>query len=223
MFPARPLLRALSTRAAASPIETLVLSFILVTLAYFHILHAVKHSDFLSPATHDLLPAVAELTAGDWISLGQSAHSPRADLVQIVTTLDEKAPSDFTLDGISSSLNHLASHLTSSQLLAFSAHCYAPRNGSPCFTASHTAARTHTLTLAFEPAPIHAPGPADAFVAALENGKTLAFDGVRYDVAGKPEKIMDMKSGKWIAYAVRSLVLRFWDLAKVFISPLAFF
>lgn len=39
--------------AATRSIETVVLGFILVTLAYFQLLHAVKHSEFLDPASLD--------------------------------------------------------------------------------------------------------------------------------------------------------------------------
>ena len=42
-------------------------------------------------------------------------------------------------------------------------------------------------------------------------------DGVRYEVYKmKPETtIGDMESSKWVAYALRASVMRFWELAKV--------
>jgi hydroxymethylglutaryl-CoA reductase (NADPH) len=41
----RSLLRALSSTAASSPIESITLTFTIVTLVYFQLLHAVKDSD----------------------------------------------------------------------------------------------------------------------------------------------------------------------------------
>lgn len=44
-------LRALAMLAGAKPIELLVTGFCIVTLVYFQLLHAVKHSEFLSPSS----------------------------------------------------------------------------------------------------------------------------------------------------------------------------
>jgi len=43
--------------------------------------------------------------------------------------------------------------------------------------------------------------------------------GVRFEVesakGAEPLAISQMRHGKWVAYAARALVVRFWDLAKV--------
>ena len=48
----RAILRPLAARAAGNPIEVIVAGFILATLAYFHVLDAIRHSTFLSPPSH---------------------------------------------------------------------------------------------------------------------------------------------------------------------------
>jgi hydroxymethylglutaryl-CoA reductase (NADPH) len=53
---------------------------------------------------------------------------------------------------------------------------------------------------------------ADGFVP-----RSLPVDswGVAYEVDAQAEAIAEMHSGKWVAYALRALVLRFYNLAKV--------
>jgi hydroxymethylglutaryl-CoA reductase (NADPH) len=91
---------------------------------------------------------------------------------------------------------------------------------TPCFTTQTNVVRTLTQTLTF------APGTRDDFIAALNRQSKFYPDesGVRFAVDNRQvETIGQMKSGKWIAYAVRALVLRFWDLAKVRIAYPRFF
>jgi len=63
-----------------------------------------------------------------------------------------------------------------------------------------------------------APGASDAFVDALNHKPTFAADefGVRYQIETHvTETIGEMKGGKWMAYAARALIVRFWELTKV--------
>ena len=66
----------------------------------------------------------------------------------------------------------------------------------------------------------------DDWVSALlgvhHNTPTLFTDesGISFEVdSGKPSSdalaISQMRNGKWVAYAARALVIRFWDLARV--------
>jgi hydroxymethylglutaryl-CoA reductase (NADPH) len=67
------------------------------------------------------------------------------------------------------------------------------------------------------------PGSSDDFVNAIKQRAHFsdAEFGVKYHVeARQVETIGEMKSGKWVAYAARALVVRFWDLAKVCNFPI---
>lgn len=81
-----------------------------------------------------------------------------------------------------------------------------------CFSAVTGTPRSLTQTLAFKP------GSRDDFVAAVTRFFKSAVDGsdVRFEFESREqETIGDMKSSKWVAYAMRAFVVRFWDLAKV--------
>jgi hydroxymethylglutaryl-CoA reductase (NADPH) len=85
-------------------------------------------------------------------------------------------------------------------------------DSTPCFVTESTSPRSKTLTLTF------AAGNRDDFVSSIAHQAKFAADatGVKFMVENRQtETIGQMKSGKWVAYAVRALVLRFWDLAKV--------
>lgn len=72
--------------------------------------------------------------------------------------------------------------------------------------------RSSILTLSF------APDAADEFISTLKKHGEFTRDkfGVAYRIEERQsETIGEMKSGKWVAYAARALVMRFWDLAKV--------
>lgn len=95
--------------------------------------------------------------------------------------------------------------------------CHRPPNtsmpGAPCFTdVTSSTTRSSILTLSF------IPGSTNDFIDAVKQHAHFAEDkfGVKYHVEGRQvETIGEMRSGKWVAYAARALVVRFWDLAKV--------
>jgi len=69
----RALLRPLAVQAAFSPIESIVAFFILGTLAYFHVLSAIKHSSFFGPTYPSTLrPAHALLRNNEWVGVSES-------------------------------------------------------------------------------------------------------------------------------------------------------
>lgn len=132
---------------------------------------------------------------------------------------------------IRESLDNVTQHLTNNfQSLAgqnYSSVCYRPTPSSispsnplstallpspPCFTVQTSSSRSLIQTLTF------VPGAREEFTTTLTKHVKFLPDeaGVRFEVEGREiETIGQMKSGKWIAYAARALVVRFWDLAKV--------
>lgn len=72
-------LRALAMLAGAKPIEVLVTGFCIVTLAYFQLLHAVKHSEFLQPSSS---PSYASLFRQD---ASASSEMSRSDSIHAIS------------------------------------------------------------------------------------------------------------------------------------------
>ncbi|KDQ60160.1 hypothetical protein JAAARDRAFT_205176 [Jaapia argillacea MUCL 33604] len=244
------LFRPLARHAVSYPIETIVSFFVLSTLAYFHVLSAIKASSFFAPASSTAMrPAYVMWRdgVGEWVGVGENAWSSAGEresgvegveVQSLVFSLDggvggnvikvrKVKPDTLTLDSppISTSLHTLTSILTTSfpslSGKPYPALCHSPTtnlsSSNQCFT-SHTSLspRSEVLTLTFQP------GSRDEFVGSLKRtasffGGDEEFDleGVKFNVEGRrEEKIGEMKSGKWIAYAARAMVLRFWDLAK---------
>ena len=82
---------------------------------------------------------------------------------------------------------------------------------SECFT--HSASNlpvSNVLTLSF------APGTREDFVGALHRRAPAFHDqlNVKYHVEGRDEDVLK-EGGRWVSYAIRALIVRFWDLAKV--------
>ncbi|KAI8986682.1 3-hydroxy-3-methylglutaryl-coenzyme A reductase [Trametes punicea] len=219
----RVLLRPLSTHTVFSPIETIVTVFVLATLAYFHILSGIKHSSFFeSPHPPALRPAYARLTNGEWVAVPQhdwaeAWNHPRdgveaLELQQLIFTLDDK-PHTATLLDASAVAQYLVSELPSLSGKAYSSICHYPGSNVSsvaCFTSVSEPGSSTILTLSFKP------GGREDYMGALKQANSLVVDGVKYEIdAGKRQQsIGEMKSSKWVAYALSALVLRFWELAK---------
>ncbi|KAF8899776.1 hydroxymethylglutaryl-coenzyme A reductase-domain-containing protein [Gymnopilus junonius] len=97
----RALFRPFALHAAYTPIETIVFFCIIGTLAYFHILSAIKHSAFLDPtqttyAAPTLRPTHALYRLGEWVGVRESSwfHAVKTktdtvlELQQVIVTLD---------------------------------------------------------------------------------------------------------------------------------------
>ncbi|KAJ8474611.1 hypothetical protein ONZ51_g7113 [Trametes cubensis] len=219
----RALLRPLSTHTVFSPIETIVTVFVLATLAYFHILSGIKHSSFFeSTQPPALRPAYARLTDGEWVAVTQHDWAEAwkhpedgleaLELQQVVFTLDDKAHTATPLDA-SAVAQHLVSELPSLSGKAYPSICHYPGSNLSsvaCFTTVSEPGASPVLTLSFKP------GSREDWIGALKQAKNLIVDGVKYELdAGKrQESIGEMKSSKWVAYALSALVLRFWELTK---------
>jgi hydroxymethylglutaryl-CoA reductase (NADPH) len=113
--------------------------------------------------------------------------------------------------------DHLVLGFSSLSGSKYTSICHRPQNTSrsrtPCFTdVASSTGRPSVLTLSF------VPGSSEDFIDAIKERAYFADEesGVRYHVEGhQVETIGEMRSGKWVAYAARALVVRFWDLAKV--------
>lgn len=97
----KALFRPFALHAAYTPIETIVFFSIIGTLAYFHILHAIKHSAFLDPgaAWNVYSPPVMRsahvlFKLGEWVGVREhtwvqsAASGTGVELQQIVFTVD---------------------------------------------------------------------------------------------------------------------------------------
>ncbi|KAF9226329.1 hypothetical protein BS17DRAFT_698606 [Gyrodon lividus] len=245
----RALLLPLTGRAVFYPIETIVFFSIIGTLAYLHILSAIKHSAFFAPTFPSTLrTAHTLLRDGEWVGIDEDWYRQRAassdaqplELQPIVFSLDPAPTQSVDMVGhlrpenlgviqsypdltyLTPSIDNLTHHISNKFISpsgqTYSSLCYhatdAPLSSGvrPCFTAvSRPASRSQTITLSF------AAGTREGFVDALKATSSFSTDlfGVRYRIEGRQaEPIGEMKSGKWIAYAARALVLRFWELAK---------
>lgn len=256
----RALLKPFAIHAAYSPIETIVFFSIVGTLAYFHILSAIKHSSFFAPSYPvTLRPAHALLRQDKWLPVREHTwtHASSAaddfitplELQQIIFSLDsvhkqrevnssvfcssafpdspcKTIPESITMNvpPLAESVTNITQFITSSLQQSgrkYTAICHRPSvnrsiTGSlshvaPCFTEQMTSPRTFTQTLTFTS------GSRDEFVAAIARIKpTTDLSGVRFELDQRQtERIVEMKSSKWVAYALRALILRFWDLTKV--------
>ncbi|KAH9948008.1 3-hydroxy-3-methylglutaryl-coenzyme A reductase [Amylocystis lapponica] len=223
----RALLRPLATHNVFFPIESVVFVSVLATLAYFHILTGIKHSSFFAPSYPTTVrPAHARLSDNEWVSVSQrdwvdaSKHSAglqTLELQQIVFSLDDltkKAIPDFTLDAsvLSAIPDHLAT-LTSQSGKSYPSVCHYPSSdltSVPCFTSTSVSSTSLTVTFSFTS------GEREDWVAGLQRDKFITVDGVKYTLEGakREETIGEMKSSKWVAYALRATIFRFWELAK---------
>ena len=201
-----PISRALSSvalRVSRSPIESIVGVFVLTTLAYFHVLAAVKQSNFLQPgpAIPDAQQPVLALrrsVSPEWIPLSVDApYAPRLELLPVVLPIH-------ALDRDNALLRFLTNQLTTQHGQKYPQLCFSIN--ASCVTT----VTPNSLTLAFSP------GATSPYLHALTaSALPPAEDGTHFKVVQSVETIMDMRSGRWIAYAGRALVVRFWNLAKV--------
>src|SRR5437764_14783490 len=94
----RAFFKPFATHAAHSPIETIVFFSVIGTLAYFHVLTAIKHSAFFASSAPTLRPAHALLMHNTWVRVpearwsdAKSASDPSAsplELQQIMFSFD---------------------------------------------------------------------------------------------------------------------------------------
>jgi hydroxymethylglutaryl-CoA reductase (NADPH) len=113
--------------------------------------------------------------------------------------------------------NFLTHQFPTSSGNTFTNICHSVQNQGgeeTCFTSTFSGIlKSESLMLSF------AAGGREDFVGALTKQGTFIsedFGPVKYVVENPEQEAMAaMKSGKWVAYAARTLVVRFWDLTKV--------
>jgi len=111
----------------------------------------------------------------------------------------------------------LTHHFPTSSGKLFSDVCHTVQNAQDeetCFTSTFTdIPKSKTLVLSFTLG-----GREDFITALAKQGSFISedFGPIKYLVENREqEAIAEMKSGKWVVYAARTLVVRFWDLTKV--------
>jgi hydroxymethylglutaryl-CoA reductase (NADPH) len=153
----------------------------------------------------------------------------------------EYQPLSLAQGPLSAAAQNLSQHLTtafrSPSGRSYAAVCH--RTGADCFEAQQPSSKSFVQTLAFKPgmrdewvgAILHdeAPHAAHAYYYNHHHNTLSAQDksprtfvdenGVRFEVdlakmGGDNVPLNQMRNGKWVAYAARALVIRFWDLAK---------
>ena len=215
----RALLRPLSSPAAHNPIECIVAGFIFATLAYFHVLAAIKQTTFLSPSYSSVLgtlrPAYALLTHAHVLPVDERSWydntQTRVELQQLVFTLEanDASSAGSTLLPLSfddSVAKHALSNVSEHLATAYGAHLSTFTSISP--SNAHVA----TLSLTFD----SVGSPSLDFATVLRNaggthkGFPLSSDGLHFAL----EDTQTRTRWGWAAYAFRALILRFAALAR---------
>ncbi|CAE7146434.1 unnamed protein product [Rhizoctonia solani] len=211
----RGLLRAVSAYPSQQPIEFIVSTFVVVTLAYFQVLHAFKTSEVVVPysaSSSRLQPAYAQLTGAGWAPADEAqwiASDSKTDLVHMIfepdvgptgglraqahPTSKELSPAMFeTVSNFSRSLCH--SHAPND--------CYALAESAPEFVYALKSPMARSKFLTIVQGVCHSASahsrPAD----------------LKYELLG--ESGPDVNAGdRWVGFALRAMFARFWALAKV--------
>lgn len=203
----RALLRPFAAAAARNPIEVIVVGFIAATLAYFHVLDAIRHSTFLSPSIPtSLRPAHALLQQQQWAAVPETVwqdntnDKARLELQQVIFSLDSSRPGKTT----NSNIEQL---LTDPQLKDTFLNATSSLTKSAAYSFISTGERAATLTLAL---------PVAAKEGVLHNLKRghVSSDGTKFTLEAAPTADELLQRGRWAAYAFRALVLRFSELAR---------
>jgi len=227
--------RPLARRTAFAPIETIVFVFVLVTLAYFRILSVIRQSTFTSlSAPNALRPAYAIFADDAWVPISDNdwfkarTHHHRGytpiDLQSLIFSVEGAQGHKDTVitdsEALRSSLDNVTDYITSKFVTpvghAYSAFCHDPSlnhsassEKSCFFHSSITLPSSPSLTLGFTP------GAREEFIGALQKKGILHGDqwNVKYQIEAREEDSVK-KSGRWVGYASRALIVRFWHLAK---------
>ena len=109
---------------------------------------------------------------------------------------------------------HLTTGVSSLSGKPYASICHHPGSNATdplCFTSLSEPGTSPVLSLSFHP------GAREDWLGALKREKEIVVEGVKYviDTGKRQESIGEMKSTKWVAYALSALVLRFWELTKV--------
>ncbi|CAE6405861.1 unnamed protein product, partial [Rhizoctonia solani] len=211
----RGLLRAVSAYPSQQPIEFIVSTFVVVTLAYFQVLHAFKTSEVVVPystSSSRLQPAYAQLTGAGWAPADEAqwiASGSKTDLVHMVFEPDV---------GPTGGLRAQA-HPASKELSPAMFESVSNFSRSLCY--SH--APNDCVALA-EAAPefvytLKTPMVRPKFLSIVQDvcqhsaSSNARSNDPRYELLG--ESGPDVNAGdRWVGFAIRAMFARFWALAK---------
>jgi hypothetical protein len=217
----RQLLRAVSATPSQQPIEFIVSTFVVVTLAYFQVLHAFKTSEVAVPysaSSARLQPAYARLArantgAPQWMPADEAqwiASDNKIDLVQLTFEPDvgptgglraqanpaNRELSPAVLDSVSNFSRSLCSTYANGQCAAFA-------EASPEYVYA-----------------LRSPMVRPKFMAVVQDvcqqsvGQNARIPDLKYELVG--ESGSDVPAGdRWVGFAIRAMFARFWALAKV--------
>ena len=156
----------------------------------------------LQPSPHPL-PArgsltingsLSEIHLGSTLNFSNSYSLSTLKRYHYFSLLDvSNTSSQFDLD------NNITDHLFDS--FTYPSICFRPSASAPCFLSSSSSPRS--LSLAF------IPGARDEALSRQSTWPKFTVENPQ------SEPIRQMKSGVWVAYAARALVIRYWELAKV--------
>jgi hydroxymethylglutaryl-CoA reductase (NADPH) len=141
--------------------------------------------------------------------------APTNSLMQIAENPMLSSQVTYSLENVTHFLTH---HFPTSSGKSYTDICHTVQTNQDgeeaCFTSTFSSIpKAESLTLSF------AAGGREDFVSALaKQGSFISeeFGPIKY-VIENPEQEANaaMKSGKWVGYAARALIVRFWDLTKV--------
>ncbi|CAE6375348.1 unnamed protein product [Rhizoctonia solani] len=211
----RGMLRAVSAYPSQQPIEFIVSTFVVVTLAYFQVLHAFKTSEVVVPystSSARLLPAYLQLTGAGWAPADEAqwiASDSKTDLVHMIFEPDV---------GPTGGLRAQA-HPASKELSPAMFESVSNFSRSLC----HSHAPNDCIALA-EAAPefvyaLKSPMVRPKFLTLVNDvchhsasANTRPSDP-KYELLG--ESGPDVNAGdRWVGFAIRAMFARFWALAK---------
>ncbi|OAV99543.1 hypothetical protein PTTG_06102 [Puccinia triticina 1-1 BBBD Race 1] len=227
---------------SANPIETIVTTLIIITLAYFQLLQAIKHSEFLNiPPTNSYHPTNT-LT----LKLNSNHNQNNTHNITLLTLNLAFPPSTLAYPAAQANhtLTQAASHL--SQLLAkknYAELCLRqptnnnntllPHSIRSCFIHIHHTSTTNQpslpLTIALNATATTTIQPwIDSFLNSLPPTIRLLSPGPTAAAREAHERLGEIRSIRWIAYATRAFIIRFCQLiakadsADIFIMLIAY-
>ncbi|KAG9077331.1 3-hydroxy-3-methylglutaryl-coenzyme A (HMG-CoA) reductase isozyme [Ceratobasidium sp. 370] len=214
----RRLLRAVSATPSQQPIEFIVSTFVVVTLAYFQVLHAFKTSEVVVPysaSSARLQPAYARLAAdvgASWIPADETqwiAAENKLDLVQL--TFEPDLGPTGGLRAQAKPANRELSPAALDSVSNFSRSLCGSYAGDDCVAFTESAPE-YVYAL-------RSPMVRPKFMALVNNacqssaGQSARIPELRYELVG--ESGSDVPAGdRWVGFAIRAMFARFWALAK---------
>lgn len=174
------------------PIESIVFTFILTTLAYFHTLSQIKHSQFFSPL--DFTPQPVRRPIKLTLFTQTSLHIQQ---IQFASSPNQNAAAD------------LALHLISTK--PYTDIC--PNATCPHILADHSLILSFVSQAHHEQFVKHISDP-ETQLQVDSTGATASVTQPSPAPDNDYVNIASMKSGRWMAFAFRAFITRLWDLTK---------